>query len=62
MIFIIVPFVRSRGWLGWASNGQKAGSVRMNLPVEGIQLTIVENDRRPRLSAKPTDDSRTSER
>ncbi|MCO5427077.1 glucosaminidase domain-containing protein [Enterococcus faecium] len=40
-------FVRSRGWLGWASNGQKAGSVRMNLPVEGIQLTIVENDRRP---------------
>jgi len=40
-------FVRSRGWLGWASNGQKAGSVGMSLPVEAIEVTIVENDRKP---------------
>lgn len=40
-------FVRSKGWLGWASNGQKSGSVGMSLPVEAIEVTIVENDRKP---------------
>ncbi len=40
-------FVRSRGWLGWAENGQRAGSVQMNLPVEAIQVSILPKDRRP---------------
>jgi uncharacterized protein YjdB len=40
-------FVRSRGWLGWAENGQRAGSVQLSLPVEAIQVSILPKDRRP---------------
>jgi uncharacterized protein YjdB len=33
--------VRSRGWLGWAKNGESAGSKGFSLPIEAVRIAIV---------------------
>ena len=33
--------VQNYGWLGWAKNGQSAGSEGMKLRMEGMQIVLV---------------------
>ncbi|MDR1801245.1 MAG: N-acetylmuramoyl-L-alanine amidase [Lachnospiraceae bacterium] len=34
-------YVKGMGWMGWALNGQNAGTTKLSLPIQGIQIKLV---------------------
>ncbi len=47
-------YLQNYGWLGWARNGETAGSIDANLNVQQVQIKIVRNDIVPQLEPSPT--------
>ncbi len=46
-------YLQNYGWLGWARNGETAGSIDANLNVQQVQVKIVRNDIVPQLEPSP---------
>lgn len=46
-------YLQNHGWLGWARNGETAGSIDANLNVQQVQVKIVRNDIVPQLESSP---------
>ena len=46
-------YLQDYGWLGWARNGETAGSIDANLNVQQVHVKIVRNDIVPQLEPSP---------
>ena len=44
MISGIAPMWKNYGWLGWAKNGQAAGTTKCSYRIEAIQIKLVSKD------------------